>query len=86
MSPIPDSNLLFPSQGVESPLLQIWCHRFLQPFAHAAFILIPPEVNVFGIPHAGRIYMVQSDREEGLPVRSDQPPVMILIFQREEVG
>ena len=77
-------HLLDPTDGVETPRLQIGSDRFLDPSNGASAVFLTPDTDVFRIAQTGGIDVVQAHREEWLPVRRNQPPMILALAEGEE--
>ena len=74
--PFPHRDFLNPADRVEAPCLEIGCDGFIDPTKGATAIFLPPDVDVLGVPKAGRVNVVEPDCEERLAFWRDQPPVV----------
>ena len=84
MPPLPYGHFLDPADGIEAPALQIRSHRLLDPFDRAPVVLLPPKMNVLRITHRCRVDMVDAEREERLPIRRNEPPMILPSTESEE--
>lgn len=82
--PPANRDFLHPADRVEAPALEIGRDRLPDPSQGASAVLVSPEMHVLRIPQAGRVDVIQADREEGLALGRNQPPAALALREREE--
>jgi hypothetical protein len=74
MRPLVDADLLYPADGIKTPLLQVGGYRFSEPAQAVVTIFMFPAGQVLQISKRRRINGVQFEREKWLAFRSEKNP------------